>query len=311
MGKTKFSVVISCWNQQNLIAQAVDSALKQTYTQREVIVVDDASTDGSVDVLKSYGSQIRLLANATNQGASAARNVGTELAQGEYIAYLDGDDALKLWALELYDRMIQARRPVMILASMSYFKGQLPDNRETDLPPQIEFVSYENWIDKERKFRSSASAIVVKKNAVAEVGGWKQVAWPFDDYFLLTELAYSGRTIQILDPRSVLYREHQSNASRDVSMLLSGTYSYLEASISLPRLKDHPKRLAGLALTGGQPLWTVRKAWQNGRKIDGLRLLLRASPLIAATAIVRLRAMVLGQRRAEILRVESTTPIRN
>jgi glycosyltransferase involved in cell wall biosynthesis len=306
MAKTEFSVVIPCRNQRNFIAQAVESVLAQTHAAREVIVVDDASTDGSVDVLKGYGSQIRLLACETNRGAAGARNAGTELAQGEYIAYLDGDDAFEPWALELYDRIIQARSPLMVLAQMSFFRDRFPENRERDLPPQIELVSYENWIDKDREFRSSASLIVVKRSAVKEVGGWKKDAWPFDDYFLLTDLAYSGRTIRILNPSTVLYREHQNNVTHNLPQILPGTYRYIEAALSRPHLKNQPKWLARLALAGGQPLWAVRKAWQNGRKVDALRLLFRASPLIAATAIVRLRAMVFGRRPTEIFPVANS-----
>jgi len=305
MGKTKFSVVITCRNQENFISDAVGSALAQSHAAREVIVVDDASTDGSVRILKSYGNQIRLLVLESNQGVAAARDAGTALAQGEYVAYLDGDDALKLWALELYDQIIQARSPVLILARLLFCGEQLPNNSDRELPPQIEFVSYENWIEKDRMFRPSASAVVVKGTALEEVGGWKGEVWPFEDYFLLAKLAYSGRTIQILQPSTVLYRVHPLSTSRNISLVLTGCHQYVEAMTAREQFKEKPKRLARLAMAGGAAQWMVRKLWTNGRKIEGLRLLFTTAPSIAAAAIMRLRAILLGQRPTETLSLEN------
>jgi len=79
------------------------SAISQIHESREVIVVDDASSDGSDSVLKSYGEMIRLISLERNEGASEARNAGTAAARGNYLVYLDGDDLLKPWALLVYE----------------------------------------------------------------------------------------------------------------------------------------------------------------------------------------------------------------
>lgn len=90
------SVVIPTFNREKTIVRAVDSVLSQTYKNIEIIVVDDCSTDHTLDILKGrYGE----IANVTvfqlkkNSGACAARNKGIELSKGEYIAFLDSDDA--------------------------------------------------------------------------------------------------------------------------------------------------------------------------------------------------------------------------
>ena len=103
MATPQFSVIITCHNQRKFIADAVQSAISQIYESREVIVVDDASSDGSDSVLKSYGEMIRLISLERNQGASEARNAGTAAARGNYLVYLDGDDLLKPWALLVYE----------------------------------------------------------------------------------------------------------------------------------------------------------------------------------------------------------------
>jgi len=71
----------------------VDSVFAQSYLEKEVIIIDDGSTDGSAEIIKSYGAAV-VAKFQPNQGASAARNYGTRLARGDYIQYLDADDML-------------------------------------------------------------------------------------------------------------------------------------------------------------------------------------------------------------------------
>lgn len=87
------SIVIPCYNRENYIQQAVDSALSQTYSNIEVIVVDDGSKDNSLGVLSNYGDKIQVISQS-NKGVSAARNAGFYASKGEFIIFLDSDDWL-------------------------------------------------------------------------------------------------------------------------------------------------------------------------------------------------------------------------
>lgn len=87
------SIVIPCYNCRGYVGAAIESALTQTYAPCEVIVIDDGSSDGSLEVIESFGPRIVWRAKA-NVGANAARNDGLELARGEFIQFLDGDDVL-------------------------------------------------------------------------------------------------------------------------------------------------------------------------------------------------------------------------
>ncbi len=87
------SAVIPVYNRANTILRAVYSALEQTYSILEVIVVDDCSTDNTVELVKSIGdSRVRVIRNSVNSGACKSRNVGIEAAAGDYVALLDSDD---------------------------------------------------------------------------------------------------------------------------------------------------------------------------------------------------------------------------
>jgi glycosyltransferase involved in cell wall biosynthesis len=87
------SIIIPCHNARSTLRMTMDSVLAQSYPEKEVIIIDDGSTDGSTDIIKSYGAAVVAKAQP-NQGASAARNHGTRLARGDYIQYLDADDML-------------------------------------------------------------------------------------------------------------------------------------------------------------------------------------------------------------------------
>lgn len=98
------SVIIPVYNCERYLAEAIESVLVQTYRPIEVIVVDDGSTDGSADIVKSFASSVRYCFQP-HSGAGAARNVGIELAQGSFFAFLDADD---LWVNDKLTRQMTA-----------------------------------------------------------------------------------------------------------------------------------------------------------------------------------------------------------
>jgi glycosyltransferase involved in cell wall biosynthesis len=87
------SIVIPCYNAAATLGKAIQSALEQTWPRKEVIVIDDGSTDGSRDVIASFGPSVRWEARR-NRGGAAARNRGVEIAKGHFVQFLDADDTL-------------------------------------------------------------------------------------------------------------------------------------------------------------------------------------------------------------------------
>lgn len=86
-----FSVIIPTYNRAKYVRRAIQSVLNQTFTDYEIIVVDDGSTDRTKQVVASFGNQVRYIYQK-NRGPSHARNTGIRAARGEYIAFLDSDD---------------------------------------------------------------------------------------------------------------------------------------------------------------------------------------------------------------------------
>jgi len=102
------SVIIPLYNRRDEIGRAVASALGQSHAPHEIVVVDDASRDGSAEAVAALGEKrVRLLRHAHNQGAAAARNTGIAAASGDWIALLDSDDE---WMPEKLARQLAALR---------------------------------------------------------------------------------------------------------------------------------------------------------------------------------------------------------
>lgn len=107
------SVIIPTFNRAWTLKRAVDSALAQDYPHREIIVVDDGSTDGTRDLLAGYRDKIRVLVQE-NKGVSAARNLGIQESRGSFIALLDSDDAWETNKLSCQAAFFQSKPGAMI-----------------------------------------------------------------------------------------------------------------------------------------------------------------------------------------------------
>ena len=106
-GEKLISVIVTAYNIQDYLPRCLESLLGQTYERLEIIVVDDGSTDGTAETCDRYArkcEQIKVI-HRENGGPSAARNAGLEIAQGEYIGYVDGDDWVEP---DMYAEMIKA-----------------------------------------------------------------------------------------------------------------------------------------------------------------------------------------------------------
>src|SRR5262245_55227910 len=89
----KVTVVIPVYNREKYVAAAIESILAQTFSNFELLVIDDGSTDGSREVIQSFRDlHVHLVCNETNLGIPRTRNRGIQRAHGEYLAFLDSDD---------------------------------------------------------------------------------------------------------------------------------------------------------------------------------------------------------------------------
>jgi glycosyltransferase involved in cell wall biosynthesis len=124
----KVSVIIPTYNRADKVSQTIESVLAQTLTDREVIVVDDGSSDDTENLLReNFGDRIRLYSQA-NQGVSVARNTGIAEARGEWVAFLDSDD---LWEKEKLELQLKAVEQLDAQCGACYTDVRLLNHAET------------------------------------------------------------------------------------------------------------------------------------------------------------------------------------
>lgn len=141
-----FSIIIPTYNRAKFIAKAIESVIKQTYENWELIVIDDASTDNTKDLVSSFNdNRIRYERNSINLERSASRNKGIELSWGEYICFLDSDDHYKENCLEVFENKIQtSKKEVGLFYTGCIWRFPDKDVQVIHLPPNnvnwVEFV---------------------------------------------------------------------------------------------------------------------------------------------------------------------------
>lgn len=280
--RPRFSIVITFHDQKHFVAEALNSALQQKHASFEVIAVDDASTDGSCEELRKYEGTAKVLCLEKNLHACGARNRGAALAHGEYLVFLDGDDAFLPWALEVYERIVNEKNPAFLLTSMRWFEESLP--AAGIRPKEIQLVEYGDYLKRDRGFGHSASAFVILREAFEEVGGWLEGYFPMEDVELAIRLGTAGRTVQLLSPPTVLHRTHAGNSVHNVAAFLRP----MEELLARERRGLFPggsgRRVERYALLGGVTAHWIKRATKNGLYLGALRLLRRGAPMLAVAA---------------------------
>lgn len=208
----KVSILIPCYNAEQWIAQAINSALEQTYPNKEVIVVDDGSSDNSLEIIKSFGDLI-YWESQPNQGGNAARNRLLELSTGEWLQYLDSDDYLLPEKIERQINFLSQQPEADIICSPA--SGELLQNGKTvrRFRPFIEEL--DSWILLIRWRLPQTGGSLWRKQALIEVGGWKQDQPCCQEHELYSRLLMHGKIFKYFNHQGAIYRLlEQSTVSR-------------------------------------------------------------------------------------------------
>jgi glycosyltransferase involved in cell wall biosynthesis len=223
------SILIPCYNARPWVAQAIESALVQTWPDKEVIVVDDGSTDGSLDVIRSFGSAIRV-ETGPNRGGNVARNRLLDLAQGEWLQYLDADDCLLPQKIERQFGELDpltcdvAISPVILL------------HCEGDREPWEEFRAipepHDLWVNLVRMELPQTAAPLWRKSALIDVGRWKPDQPCCQELELYFRLLTAGKRFQYCPTAGVLYRQWSTQTvwRKDPMLTLGRWLAIIEAA---------------------------------------------------------------------------------
>lgn len=197
----RVSVIIPVFNAARTVEQAIDTIRAQTFTDFEIVAVDDGSTDGSIEILRRYGDVVKIL-KQENRGPSAARNLAIANSSGEYLAFLDGDD---WWKPEFLATMTEALEhdPQAVLA---YCDLQLVDSLGRPFPTALRMSdghapTVEEMLD--RLWPIVPSGVVVRRATLDSVGGYPESLRAFEDVYLWLLLREKGPFIYVPESLAV------------------------------------------------------------------------------------------------------------
>jgi len=203
------SVVTPVYNRAELLARALESVAKQQCPPAEVIVVDDCSTDDSASVAARFGA--RVIRQAANQGAAAARNAALRAATQPWVAFLDSDDEwlpshlATVWSLR-HDHVLVGASSLLTLVESPNKRWHGPMSAGPviiDTPARIVFP--DNYL--------TASGVMVRRDAALRVGGFREDLRFSEDYDLWLRLLATGTGISTPEITCLSYR-HEGSKSR-------------------------------------------------------------------------------------------------
>jgi glycosyltransferase involved in cell wall biosynthesis len=240
---TRFSVIIPTYNRKDYLLECLETVFAQSYAPYEVIVVDDGSTDGTIESVEKFGRGVHVIQQA-NSGPGAARNRGASIARGDYLAFLDSDDLWLSWTLATFALMIQQHSNPALLA------GKLVDFIDQCELSDIVFqqpvgTSYPDFFSSHAEGHfCGAGMIAVKRDIFQQTGGFAQDRLNAEDHDLALTLGTQDGFVQILNPATVCYRRHADSETTD----LGKTFKGLQRLVTKEKTGQYPGgRERGLA----------------------------------------------------------------
>ncbi|MEF7616854.1 glycosyltransferase [Aquincola sp. MAHUQ-54] len=226
------TVIIPAYNCAATVAETLESALAQDHPATEIIVVNDGSTDGTLDVLRRFGDRIRVI-DQKNAGPPAARNAALQAARGDYIAFLDADDVWVQGKLAAQARHLDRHADVGTVFTHWHvwmpeadgsFKRR-PDIEARHVDDSVDAVN-SGWLYTRLLFDCEllTTTVMLRGSMVKRLGGFDLQLWNGDDYDYwlrcsregkITKLASTGALYRIL-PNSVSRRPREVNYEHEV-----------------------------------------------------------------------------------------------
>lgn len=297
------SVIVPVYNVAPYLAEALESILAQTFTDYEIVIVNDGSTDGSLPIAERYRArhpqQITLISHE-NRGLAGARNTALRAAQGEFLALLDSDDGWFPTFLEDQLRILTARPDVAIVTGNAFERGgprdgeparPYPDSRPA--PDLLEIL---------RDERAVFIMTVFRRQVVDRIGGFDERFRTNEDYDFWIRAAHAGFRFARNDKPLGFYRVHASSLSA----------SDLRMNAGILRVCRKALELCGPDTAAGQILQQQMARFELTRLAAEAREALdRGDAAAAADAIEALRAHEGGSDRvllALVSRVLRITP---
>lgn len=296
MTEPTVSVVVPAYNAAAFVRRAVDSVLAQTWADCELLVVDDGSTDGTLDVLAAYRDRLRVLTQA-NAGPAAARNHGLRAARGRYVAFLDADDWWLPAKLERQVELLESRPEIGFCSTATRVVTEAGDPAGDWPCAGIDGSLLETLFVRSAAVSGSTSGVLARRELLMDVGGFDEALRGFEDPDLWIRLAARTGYACIPEPLTVVVRTPGSVSSHLPRMRAATLASFRKnrALLAPARRGAYWRGACAGALTD-----YAKMAWRAGDRRHGLawagEALLRAPIGRGRLALGLLWAMLRAER---------------
>lgn len=295
MNNPLVSIIMPCWNAEDHIGEAVESALGQTYLNTETIVVNDGSTDHSEKILESFGDKIKVYTQ-DNLGAGAARNKGFEISNGEFIQFLDSDDLLDKDKLKHH--VPEALKDLEVITYCSRYVINISlELNCTCAPVEVDPLSLC------LKHVIHTSAPVYPRQMINQIGGYRNLDC-CQDYDFHIRLALAGYDFRHLDKVLFTVRRRPESISSDNVKVFRRMTALWQELVETLEIKEQltPHIKSELArLFSQKARWFLRKQLRQEAK-DCFSWADKLDPDAALEAYgksTRLLKLMLGAERTE------------
>jgi len=244
--KALVSILIPCYNAAPWLAETLESALAQTWSSTEIIVVDDGSKDRSLEIAKTFEPRGVKVISQHNQGASAARNRAFQEAQGDFIQYLDADDLLAPDKVERQVQLLAGGNSDYVAAGewARFYKNPseavfTPQPLWTDMSP-VEWlvcIGEGNWM-------MHPAAWLVPRKIAEQAGGWNESLSLDDDGEYFSRIVLASKGIKFCQGAKTYYRSGHSTSlsgSQSPAALESAFHSLDLSTKALLSTEDSPR----------------------------------------------------------------------
>ncbi len=248
------SVLMTVYNGRRYLRQAVESVLKQSYSDFEFLIMDDASNDGSLEILKTYQDpRIRIIQNPYNQGQTASLNIGLHEAQGEYVARIDADDiAFPHW-LQSQINFLENNGEVDVLSAGLVTFGEKGLGRAYFSPSCREDILLKAII----KCPINHGGALMKKDTILKIGGYNNDYKIAADYGVWTNLLRQNGRITS-NPDIVMAIRRHGDSESEKNKLTQALKEFAEIS------RRHVQFFTGMDLTEEESLLMCRAHYDEG-----------------------------------------------
>ena len=232
----KVTVQISTYNRQHLLGQAIQSVIYQTYSDFELIVVDDGSTDSTSEVLNQFSDPRIRYVYQDNRGLSAARNTGLRLAMGEFICFLDDDDCFLPNKLETQVKALENDATIGLVAS-GYFKVHengcaIEEIRSWEHYPVLDLNTLLFYCP------FLTHAVLIRRSLLEQIGGFDENLIIIEDWDCWLRLAYAGCKMSWVKDIVCSYHFHSNQMTKRTKEVLTGRIAIFEKFFSQDDLPD-------------------------------------------------------------------------